>query len=59
MKESDRIAAEHEKNGTDPFDDPAFVAAVEAEDDVPIEGTQWDPDWVHSPTHRGTSSTSK
>ena len=57
MKKSDRISEEHDAKGTDPFDDPAFLAALEEEDDFPIEGSQWNPDWVNeilNEYHRNT-----
>jgi hypothetical protein len=44
--DSDIIAEIHEGNGTDPFDDPAFLAALEREEYVPISGAQWEPAWV-------------
>lgn len=51
MKESDRIAAEHEKNGTDPFGNPELVTSLEAPGYISFDGTKWDSDWEHSPTH--------
>lgn len=47
MKKSDQIWDEHEAKGTDPFNDPAFLAALEEEDDFPVGGSQWNPDWVN------------
>lgn len=55
----DRLWEEHEKNGTDPLADPAFLAAWNQEENIPIEGTQWNPDWVNERDHGTTSSTSK
>ncbi len=45
--ESDQIWDEHEKNGTDPFQDPAFIAAIEKEDRTPLTGSQWNTPWVN------------
>lgn len=59
MKDSDRLWEEHEKNGTDPLDDPAFIDALNKEDDIPTDGTQWNPDWINERDHSDTSSTSK
>ena len=60
MKESDRIWEEHNAKGTDPFDDPAFLAAQDAEDDIlPLEGAQWNPAWLNERIYGKTSSTSK
>ena len=59
MKESDRISNEHEKNGTDPYDDPAFLAALEEDDRPPLEGAQWNPAWVNEQLYEVKSPMSK
>ena len=61
MKELDRIWHEHEKNGTDPLDDPAFLAAFQEEDDdtPPLEGAQWNPAWVNEQLYEVKSPMSK